>query len=209
MIDFEELANAMGELDEDTVKELLEQVMAEGGAGAGKAMEACQKGMDTVGKLFEEGEYFVGDLIYAGELMTDAVAILKDALVTGESSGSKTKMILCTVKDDLHDIGKNIVRSMLEANGFDVLDLGIDCPAEKVVETAKAEGIKIIALSGVLTLALDSMKATVDALKAAGLDVKVIIGGAPVSAEACKNIGADEWAHSPQKTVATCKAWAE
>ena len=209
MIDFEELANAMGELDEDTVKELLEQVMAEGGADAGKAMEACQKGMDTVGKLFEEGEYFVGDLIYAGELMTDAVAILKDALVTGESSGSKTKMILCTVKDDLHDIGKNIVRSMLEANGFDVLDLGIDCPAEKVVETAKAEGIKIIALSGVLTLALDSMKATVDALKAAGLDVKVIIGGAPVSAEACKNIGADEWAHSPQKTVATCKAWAE
>ena len=79
----------------------------------------------------------------------------------------------------------------------------------RVVETVKAEGIKIVALSGVLTLALDSMKATVDAIKAAGLDCKVIIGGAPVSAEACKNIGADEWAHSPQKTVATCKAWAE
>ena len=73
MIDFEALAQAMGELDEDTVKELLEQVMDEGGADASKAMEACQKGMDTVGKLFEEGEYFVGDLIYAGELMTDAV----------------------------------------------------------------------------------------------------------------------------------------
>ena len=209
MIDFEALAQAMGELDEDTVKELLEQVMDEGGADAGKAMEACQKGMDIVGKLFEEGEYFVGDLIYAGELMTDAVATLKDALVEGDGSGPKTRMILCTVKDDLHDIGKNIVRSMLEANGFDVLDLGIDCPPEKVVETAKAEGIKIVALSGVLTLALDSMKATVEALKAANLDVKVIIGGAPVSAEACKNIGADEWAHSPQKTVQTCKAWAE
>ena len=209
MIDFEALAAAMGELDEDTVKEMLEAVMAEGGADAGKAMEACQKGMDTVGKLFEEGEYFVGDLIYAGELMTDAVAILKDALVSGDASGPKTRMILCTVKDDLHDIGKNIVRSMLEANGFDVLDLGIDCPAEKVMETAKAEGIKIVALSGVLTLALDSMKATVDAIKAAGLDCKVIIGGAPVSADACKNIGADEWAHSPQKTVSTCKTWAE
>lgn len=209
MIDFEALAAAMGELDEDTVKEMLEAVMAEGGADVGKAMEACQKGMDTVGKLFEEGEYFVGDLIYAGELMTDAVAILKDALVSGDASGPKTRMILCTVKDDLHDIGKNIVRSMLEANGFDVLDLGIDCPAEKVVETAKAEGIKIVALSGVLTLALDSMKATVDAIKAAGLDCKVIIGGAPVSADACKNIGADEWAHSPQKTVSTCKTWAE
>ena len=209
MIDFEALAAAMGELDEDTVREILEQVMAEGGAEAPKAMEACQKGMDTVGKLFEEGEYFVGDLIYAGELMTDAVAILKDALVSGEAAGPKTRMILCTVKDDLHDIGKNIVRSMLEANGFDVLDLGIDVPAEKVVETAKAENIKIVALSGVLTLALDSMKATVEAIRAAGLDCKVIIGGAPVSAEACRNIGADEWAHSPQKTVDTCKTWAE
>ena len=97
---------------------------------------------------------------------------------------------------------------MLEANGFDVLDLGIDCPAEKVVAAVKAEGVKIVALSGVLTLALNSMKATVEALKAEGLDVKVIIGGAPVSAEACKNIGADEWAHSPQNTVDTCKAWA-
>ena len=209
MIDFEALATAMGELDEDTVKELLEEVMADGGSEANKAMDACQKGMDTVGKLFEEGEYFVGDLIYAGELMTDAVAILKDALVSGESAGPKTRMILCTVKDDLHDIGKNIVRSMLEANGFDVLDLGIDCPAQKIVDTAKAEGIKIVALSGVLTLALDSMKATVEAIKAAGLDCKVIIGGAPVSAEACKNIGADEWAHSPQKTVQVCKEWAQ
>ena len=118
-------------------------------------------------------------------------------------------MILCTVKDDLHDSGKNIVRSMLEANGFEVLDLGIDCPAQKIVDTAKAENISIIALSGVLTLALDSMKTTVQALKDAGLNVKVIIGGAPVSAEACKIVGADEWAHSPQKTVATCKAWAE
>ena len=206
MIDFENLAAAMGELDEDTVKEILDAI--DNVDDANKAMEACQKGMDTVGKLFEEGEYFVGDLIYAGELMTDAVEVLKPFLAGSESTGSKTKMILCTVKDDLHDIGKNIVRSMLEANGFDVLDLGIDCPAEKVVETAKAEGIKIVALSGVLTLALDSMKATVEALRASGLDVKVIIGGAPVSAEACKNIGADEWAHSPQKTVATCKAWA-
>ena len=208
MIDFENLAVAMGELDEDTVKEILESVDSVEAAAA--AMEACQKGMDTVGKLFEEGEYFVGDLIYAGELMTDAVEVLKPFLAGAESGGEKTRMILCTVKDDLHDIGKNIVRSMLEANGFDVLDLGIDCPAEKVVATAQAEGIKIVALSGVLTLALDSMKATVEAFKAAGLtDVKIIIGGAPVSAEACKNIGADEWAHSPQKTVATCKAWAE
>lgn len=210
MFDFDALAEAMGELDEDTMVEILEGVMADGGADAQKAMEACQKGMDQVGTYFEDGEYFVGDLIYAGELMTEAVGILKDALVGGEGEGgTKTKMILCTVKDDLHDIGKNIVRAMLEASGFDVIDLGIDCPAEKVVECAKENDIKIVALSGVLTLAIDSMKATIDALKEAGLDdVKVIIGGAPVSAEVCERIGADEWAYSPQKTVQTCKAWA-
>ena len=210
MIDFEKLAQAMGDLDEDVVKELLEAVMAEGGADAQKAMDACQKGMDIVGSLFEGGEYFVGDLIYAGELMTDAVAILKDALVSGDGGAVKTKMILCTVKDDLHDIGKNIVRSMLEAGGFEVLDLGIDVPAPDIVKAAQDNGIKIVALSGVLTLAVDSMKATVEVFKAAGLDdVKIIIGGAPVSESACKLTGADEWAHSPQKTVAVCKAWAE
>ena len=201
----------MGDLDEDTMTEMLNEVMADGGSQAQSAMDACQKGMDIVGQRFESGEYFVGDLIYAGELMTTAVGMLKDALVTGDgSSGSKTNMLLCTVKDDLHDIGKNIVRSMLEAAGFEVIDLGIDVPAEKVVETVKAENLKIVALSGVLTLAIDSMKKTVDALKAAGLnDVKVIIGGAPVSEEAMKITGADEWAHSPQKTVSVCQEWSK
>ncbi len=210
MVDFKALAAAMGDLDEDTVMETLRQVMEEGGKEAPQAMEACQKGMELVGAQYESGEYFVGDLIYAGELMTEAVDILKSALVSGEAGGQKTRMILCTVKDDLHDIGKNIVRSMLEAGGFEVLDLGIDTPVEKIVDTAKAENIKIVALSGVLTLAIDSMKATVEALKAAGLDdVKVIIGGAPVSEAACQLTGADEWAHSPQKTVQVCRAWAD
>ena len=210
MRDFEALAQAMGELDEDTVVKELEGVMEDGGKEAQQAMEACQKGMDIVGKLFEEGEYFVGDLIYAGELMTQAVAILKDALVSGAEGGAaKTKMILCTVKDDLHDIGKNIVKAMLEAANFEVIVLGIVVPADKIVETAKAENIKIVALSGVLTLAIDSMKATVDAFQAAGMDdVKIIIGGAPVTEEACKITGADAWATNPQKTIEICRQWA-
>ena len=207
MIDFENLAAAMGELDEDTVKEILESVASP--EDAAKAMDACQAGMNEVGRLFEEGEYFVGDLIYAGELMTDAVEILKEALVSGESGGAKARVILCTVKDDLHDIGKNIVRSMLEAGGFDVIDLGIDVAPETIIETAKAENIKIVALSGVLTLALDSMKKTIAAIKEAGLnDVKVIVGGCPVTEDAANAMGADEWAYSPQKTVKVCSAWA-
>lgn len=209
MVDFEKLTAALGDLDEDCVLEMLKQVMEDGGADAAKAMDACQKGMEMVGELFEKGEYFVGDLIFAGELMTEAVNILKDALITDNGSSVKTKMILCTVKDDLHDIGKNIVRSMLEASGFEVIDLGIDTPKEKIVETAKAENIKIIALSGVLTLAIDSMKETVAALHEAGIEgVKIIIGGAPVSEEAMSATGADEWAHSPQKTVQVCREWA-
>lgn len=131
MLDFDRLVQVMGDLEEDEMIEILEEVMADGGSEADKAMEACQKGMETVGNLFEEGEYFVGDLIYAGELMTQAVEILTPALVGSESAGPKTRMILCTVKDDLHDIGKNIVRAMLEAAGFDVIDLGIDVPPER------------------------------------------------------------------------------
>ena len=210
MVNFEELARAMGELDEDTVKDILGEVMADGGSEAAKAMDACQKGMDIVGSQFESGEYFVGDLIFAGELMTDAVAILKDALVNGGSEGPKSRMILCTVKDDLHDIGKNIVRSMLEAGGFDVLDLGIDVPPERIVEAAKENDIKIIGWSGVLTLAIDSMKNTVEAFQAAGLRVStnLIIGGAPVSADACAHVGADAWAINPQDTVRICSEWA-
>ena len=210
MFDFEALAEAMGDLDEDTMVDMLNEVMNEGGADAQKALDACQKGMDIVGKLFEDGEYFVGDLIYAGELMTKAVDILKSALITGDgASEKKTKMILCTVKDDLHDIGKNIVKSMLEAAGFDVLDLGIDVPADKIVETAKEEDIHIIGLSGVLTLAIDSMKNTVDAFKEAGMrdQVKIVIGGAPVNAEVCEQTGADAWASSPQTTINYCKEW--
>ena len=208
-MDFEKLTQAMGELDEDAVKEILGQVMADGGSQATEALTACQKGMDIVGENFENGEYFVGDLIYAGELMTEAVDMLKSALVSGEDGSVKTSMILCTVKGDLHDIGKNIVRSMLEAAGFEVLDLGIDTPPEKIVETAKEKDIKIVALSGVLTLAIDSMKDTVDAFKNAGMnDVKIIIGGAPVNEAACERTGADAWAHSPQQTVSTCKQWA-
>lgn len=100
---------------------------------------------------------------------------------------------------------------MLEAAGFDVLDLGIDVPAEKIIETAKAEDIHIVALSGVLTLAIDSMKATIEAFAQAGLrdDVKIIIGGAPVNEEVCEQTGADAWTTSPQTTIDYCKTWAE
>lgn len=208
-MNFDEMRQAMADLDEDVVLEMANKALEEGKEAVDKAMEACQEGMTQVGQLFEDGEYFVGDLIFAGEIMVGVMDVLRSALA--RDGGSKVgKMILCTVKDDLHDIGKNIVKAMLEAGGFEVLDLGIDVAPEKVVETAKAEGVKIIALSGVLTLALDSMKATIDAFKEAGIrdDVKIIVGGNPVSESAAAVMGADDWAYSPQKTVNVCTAWA-
>lgn len=207
-MDKQAIIDAMADLEEDELYDYMNEIMDNDGEGVQEALEACQEGMKIVGERFEEGEYFVGDLIYAGEILTEATNIIKPAL-TGDGQEKFGKMILCTVKNDLHDIGKNIVKAMLEASGFDVIDLGIDVPADKIVETVKANDVKIVALSGVLTLAIDSMRITVEALKAAGLDdVKVIVGGNPVNDEACARIGADEWAYSPQKTVQVCKAWA-
>ncbi len=205
---FEEIKEAMQELDEEQLLELVEKAVAAGEVQ--DALKACQEGMEEVGRRFEAGEYFVGDLIFAGEIMVGAMDIMKPVLAGGGDGAQYGKMILCTVKDDLHDIGKNIVKAMLEAGGFEVLDLGIDVPAAKIVETAKAENIKIVALSGVLTLALDSMKTTIQAFRDAGMDdVKIIIGGCPVTEEAAKSMGADEWAYSPQKTVNVCQSWAK
>ena len=183
MSDMTKLKEAMGDLDEDVVVEIIDQVLADGGADAQAAVDACSEGMNIVGDRFGAGD---------------------------ENTGKSEKILLATVKDDLHDIGKNIVKAFFEAAGFEVVDLGIDVPPEKIVNTAKEQGIKIIALTGVLTLALDSMKATVDAFIAAGMrdDVKILIGGNPVSAEACESMKADAWAHSPADSVNICRNWA-
>ena len=209
MIDIEKLKTAVSELDEEAVLGMIDEVMSSGGDDAQPAMEACREGLGTVGDLFESGEYFVSDLIYAGEIMNQAIGKLKPALLKG-SDQSLGKMILCTVEGDLHDIGKNIVKAMLEAAGFEVIDLGIDVSPKTIVDTAKNEGISIIGLSGVLTLAVTSMKATIDALKDAGMrdGVHIIIGGNPVNQDVCEFIGADAWAVNPQLTVSTCREWA-
>lgn len=208
MQDFQKLTAAVGELDEDVMIELLEQLMEENPSDASEALAACQRGMDIVGELFETKEYFISDLIFAGDLMSEAVEILKPELSKSTTSGSG-KMLLCTVEGDLHDIGKNIVRSMLEASGFEVIDLGIDTHCDKILEAIKEQDIHIVGLSGVLTLAIDAMKKTVDAIRNAHLDVKVIIGGSPVSESVCKYVGADAWAINPQDTVNICSAWAK
>ncbi|WP_197910459.1 cobalamin B12-binding domain-containing protein [Desulfosarcina ovata] len=209
MLDQKRLKEVMGDLKEEELYAILKDVMKDGGKDAPKAMDALREGMDVIGELYESGEYFVSDLIYAGELMTESVEILRDALVGPNSTTKKGKLLICTVEGDLHDIGKNIVKAMMVAAGFEVVDLGIDVKPEEIVKTAKEQGIKIIALSSCLTLAVESMEKTVAAFKENGMrdQVKILIGGNPVNEAICSYIGADAWAHSPQQGINTCQSW--
>lgn len=208
MLDLKVLTQALGDLEEDDVMDLLNEYVATNPSeeDALQAVGACQAGMGIVGDLFEKGEYFVGDLIFAGELLTEAINVLKPALGGGGSTVAGT-IVLGTVHGDLHDIGKNIFKSMSEAAGFEVVDLGIDVAPEIFVEKAKEIKPMIIGMSGVLTLAIDSMKETVDALKAAGIDSKIIIGGNPVTKEACEFVGADAYTTNAAEGVKMCQAW--
>lgn len=209
MVDYLKLRDAMGDLDEAAAMEQIEIILNTPDVDVDEAVKACQEGLNIVGDRFETGEYFVGDLIYSGDLMGEIFAKLKPLM--GESSeGRLGKMVICTVEGDLHDIGKNIVKVMLETAGFNVIDLGIDTPVETVVNTMKESGCKILAMSGVLTLAIDSMKRTVDALAEAGMrdDIHVIIGGAPVTAEYAKYVKCDAWTLNAAETVRICREWA-
>ncbi|MDR0621425.1 MAG: cobalamin-dependent protein [Deltaproteobacteria bacterium] len=209
MADYEQMLQAMIELDEEALIEMAEAIMAEGGAQAIDLMKACQEGMEEVGRRFEAEEYFIGDLVCAGDMMGNVMKIVRPALAAGADKKIGT-MIMATVKGDMHDIGKNIVKALLEAAGFEIVDLGIDVEPTIIVETAKEKNINIVGLSCVLTLAIDSMKQTVQAFQAAGLreGIHIIIGGNPVSEEVKAFTGADAWAINPQDTIRTCRAWA-
>lgn len=208
MIDYKVVTQALGDLEDDVVIDTLKAFMETNPAEpeAMEAVSACQAGMVIVGDKFEKGEYFVGDLIFAGELLTDAIGILKPAL-GGDDSMVLGTILLGTVQGDLHDIGKNIFKSMAEAAGFEVIDLGIDVKTETFVEKAKEIKPQIIGMSGVLTLAIDSMKTTVEALKAAAIESKVIIGGNPVTQESCEFVGAEAFTTNAAQGVKICQGW--
>ncbi len=210
MIDLSVLTQSVGELDEDKVKGLLTSFVESGPTEeeAQKAVSACQKGMGMVGDLFEKGEYFVGDLIFAGALLTDAIEILKPVIGTG-SSGTAGTIVLGTVHGDMHDIGKNIFRSMAEAAGFVVHDIGIDQGVDSFVNKVREVKPEVLGMSGVLTLSIESMKETIEGLKTAGLrdSVRIIIGGNPVTEEVCRYVGADAFTTNAAEGVKICQKW--
>jgi methanogenic corrinoid protein MtbC1 len=210
MLDLQALTKAMGDLDEERALSLAKDFVAGKPSDAETlaAVSALQDGMAAVGDLFEKGDYFIGDLIFAGELLTELVAVLKPDTVSVSSAGAG-KIVLGTVKNDLHDIGKNIFKSMAKAAGFEVYDLGIDQDPQVFIDKVREIKPVALGLSGVLTLAVTSMKATIDGLKAAGLkdQVKVIIGGACASKEAMDASGADAWTTNAAEGVKICLDW--
>jgi 5-methyltetrahydrofolate--homocysteine methyltransferase len=169
--------------------------------------EGMVKAMAEVGRLFEEGEYFVPEMLIAARAMQNGLAVLKPHLIQADIKSSG-KIVAGTVKGDLHDIGKNLVAMMLEGAAFEIVDLGSDVSPEKFVEAVRSSGADIVAMSALLTTTMPNMKTTIEALEAAGLrdKVKVIVGGAPLTPEYAKQIGADGYAADASRAVALAKS---
>ena len=166
--------------------------------------DGIREAMDEVGDLFATGEYFLPDLIRSGEATKGVIKELEPLLMKNKvESDSAGKIVIGTVKGDIHEIGKTLVTTMIAAGGFDVVDLGVDVPTEKFVETVQNENVKIIGLSALLTTTMPIQREVIEALKEAGLreSVKVIIGGAPTDANWAKEIGADAYCDNAIEAV--------
>jgi corrinoid protein of di/trimethylamine methyltransferase len=197
MTDLKLLNKAIVDGDVKKAVEVTKAALAEGA----KPLDLIQKhmipAMDEVGKLFEEEEYFVPELLLSGRAMRGAFDLIRPLMVA-QGVQPTGRVVIGTVQGDLHDIGKNLVAAMLEGAGFEVTDLGADVKPEAFVEAVKAKNANIVAFSAMLTVTMPKMRTTIEALKAAGLRerVKVMVGGAPISQAYCEEIGADAYSDS-------------
>jgi 5-methyltetrahydrofolate--homocysteine methyltransferase len=193
--------------DNASVSQLVQESLGGGVKAAAILNESLIPAMAEVGRLFEEGEYFVPEMLISARAMKGAMALLKPHLQAADVKFAGN-VVLGTVKGDLHDIGKNLVALMLEGAGFQVKDLGSDVTPEKYVEAVRETGANIVAMSALLTTTMVNMKATITALEEAGLrdKVKIMIGGAPVTDSFAKQIGADGYAPDASRAVAVARS---
>ena len=184
------------------------QEALDGGAAASEVLESMSVAMDEVGAKFQKNEIYVPEMLVAAKTMQRGVGILKP-LLGGDAIGKYGKFVLGTVAGDLHDIGKNLVGMMIEAAGFEVIDLGVDVPAAKFVEALQANpDCKVVGLSALLTTTMDAMKDTVKAIREAGLNVKIMVGGAPITQAFCDEIGADAYTTDAASAAEVAKSLA-
>jgi len=205
----EELVNAIADMKEAEALRLAKE-MVEGGSDPMEILGSAREAMGIVGQRYEEGSYFLPELILSGVMLNQIADMVKPQLAhAAEEEERHGKILIGTVEGDIHDIGKDIVVFMLDVNGFEVLDLGIDVPADKFVEAIKDFEPQVVGLSGFLTLAFDSMKDTVEAIKNAGLrdKVKIMIGGGQISDEIKKYTGADAYGKDAMAGVSLAKQW--
>jgi 5-methyltetrahydrofolate--homocysteine methyltransferase len=204
------LTEAIVEMQEDKALTLTRELLV-GGTDSLVVFGAYQNALQEIGKRFEKEIYYIPELMMSGEIMKTAMEIIKPYIKEGESENRDRigKILIATVAGDIHDIGKNIVTMMMDLNGFEVLDLGVDVPSDKILEEAKAFGADIIGLSGLLTLAFDPMKEVVEKLAETGLrdKIKVIIGGGQMDDKVCKYTGADAYVIDAIAGVNICKEW--
>ncbi len=204
----ETLVSLMADLKEDEVLALVRKRVAEG-TDPVAILDDARAAMEIVGKRFEASEYFIPDLMMAGEVLKEISEIVKPLMEKGTAGVKQGRALIGTVAGDIHDIGKDIVTFMLDVSGFEVMDIGIDVPVETFVEKIREFDPHVVGLSGFLTLAFDSMKKTVEALKEAGLrdKLKIMIGGGQMDDEVCKYAGADAFGKDAVAAVGLCRKW--
>ena len=206
-MDFEKLTELIIELEVDDIEAAVKEALEVDGKDPFDIMNALTKGMDEVGRRYEEKEYYLTELVLAGETMKEAFKVLQPALAASDQSQDKIKIIICTVKGDNHDIGKNILGSLLLSNGFEIYDLGMDVDENTIIDKVKETGTQIVALSSLLTMTVEQIKVVHEALITAGLrdSVKLIVGGAPLNMELAKKLGADLYADDAVSGVKVIK----
>jgi 5-methyltetrahydrofolate--homocysteine methyltransferase len=204
----EDFVNLLADLKEQEVLALA-QKRIDSGEDAMKILDDSRAAMAIVGKRFADGEYFLPELVFSGELLKQVSEIVKPHIKQATEAKKIGKVVIGTVAGDIHDIGLNIVEFMLDVNGFDVTNLGVDVPIEKFVEAVKETKAPIVGLSGFLTPAFDAMKETVEALDKAGLrkDLKVMIGGGQMDDEVKKYAKADAYGKDAMAAVSLAKGW--
>ena len=205
----EKLVNAIADKREEEALKLVEEMLAQG-EDPQVVLDASRDAMVIVGQRFEDETYFLPELVFTGETLRKIAEIVKPKLQTKTSAGEPLgKIVIGTVKGDIHDIGKDIVTFLLDVNNFDVHDLGIDVPEQTFVDKIKEVKPEIVALSGFLTLAYDSMRNTVQAIQDAGLrnDLKIMIGGGMMDDKVSEYVGADAYGSDATVAVNLAKAW--
>ena len=200
----EELFNKMVNMDEEESIKLAKEFLDRGGKPQ-DLLEVCRKAMDAIGEKFERGEYFLSELLLGGEIFKGIMEFVLPLIEESETTKLGT-IVLGTVKDDIHNIGKDIFKAFAQAAGFEVIDLGVDVPEEKFVEAVKEHKPDIVGMSCLITAGISSMKKTREALRASGLEnVKIIIGGGRVDESVRQFVDADAWSDDAARGVRICK----